>query len=89
MHLKKFFCLSSILTNNDIISAQGPGLKTGVEKGIFWSETGSEFREPGCKAPPKTPRSTPSTSGTHPRVTHLHFQAKTAEDYANSTLNIL
>ena len=26
---------------------QSPGLKTGVENGIFWSEVGSGFGEPG------------------------------------------
>ena len=36
-----------------------PGLKTGVENDIFWSETGSGFGEPGGATPPKIPRSTP------------------------------
>ena len=32
------FCLRSNLSNDDIISAQGPGLKTGNENG-FWKMT--------------------------------------------------
>ena len=72
---EEIFCLPSILTNNDIIFTLRPGLKTGVEKGIFWYEIGSEFWEPGGKTPPpRIPRSTPSTSGTHPCVTHRHFR---------------
>ena len=72
---EEIFCLPSIVTNNDIIFTLRPGLKTGVEKGIFWYEIGSEFWEPGGKTPPpRIPRSTPSTSGTHPCVTHRHFR---------------
>ena len=37
----------------------GPGLKTGVENGIFWSEIGSGFGESGGTPLPKIPRSTP------------------------------
>ena len=36
----EFFCLRSNLSNDNIISAQRPGLKTGVEDNIFWSEMG-------------------------------------------------
>ena len=36
-----------------------PGLKTGVENDIFWSEIGSRFGEPGSTSPPRIPRSTP------------------------------
>ena len=36
-----------------------PGLKTGVENGIFWSEIGSGFGDAGGTPPPKIPRSTP------------------------------
>ena len=39
----EFFCLRSNLSNDNIISAQSPGLKTGVEDNIFglkWAETG-------------------------------------------------
>ena len=36
-----------------------PGLKTGVENGIFWSEIGSGFGEPGGTPLPKIPRSVP------------------------------
>ena len=31
MHLKKLFCLRSILGNDDIVSALRPGLKKGVD----------------------------------------------------------
>ena len=36
-----------------------PGLKTGVENDIFWSEIGSGFGEPGGTSPPRIPRSNP------------------------------
>ena len=36
-----------------------PGLKTGVENDIFWSEIRSRFEEPGGTSPPRIPRSTP------------------------------
>jgi len=36
-----------------------PGLKTGVENGIFWSEIGCEFGVVSGTPPPKIPRSTP------------------------------
>ena len=55
----KCFCLRSNLSNDDIISAQNPGLKTGVENDIFWSEIGPGFGEPGGTPPPWVPRSTP------------------------------
>ena len=38
---------------------QSPGLKTGVENGIFWSEIGSGFGEPGGTPQPRIPRCTP------------------------------
>ena len=37
--------------------------KTGVENVIFWSETGSGFRETGGRPPPRIPRTTPSPQG--------------------------
>ena len=40
-----------------------PGLKTGVENGIFWSEIGSGFGDAGGTPPPKIPRSTPHPPG--------------------------
>ena len=59
MVLKKSFCWRSNLSNDDIISTYSksyngygfwmPGLKTGVENDIFWSEI----------SPPRIPRSTP------------------------------
>ena len=36
-----------------------PGLKTGVENGIFWFEIGSGFGDAGGTPPPKISRSTP------------------------------
>ena len=34
-------------------------MKTGVEDGMFWSEIGSGFGEPGGTPPPRIPRSNP------------------------------
>jgi len=36
-----------------------PGLKTGVENGIFWSEIWSGFGDAGGTPTPNIPRSTP------------------------------
>ena len=60
----KNFCLRSNLSNDNISSAERPGLKTGsgfqwcglktgVENDIFWSEIGSGFGEPGGTPPIK------------------------------------
>ena len=57
MSLKNFFCLRSNVSNV-IISAQRPGMKTGVENYIFWSEIGSGFEETDGTPPPRIPRST-------------------------------
>ena len=57
MDLKNFFCLRSNLSSDNIISANRPGLKTGVENCIFWSEIGSGFGD-GTPSP-RIPRSTP------------------------------
>ena len=43
MHLKNFFCLHSNLSNDEIISANRPGMKTGVENDIFWSSIQKVF----------------------------------------------
>ena len=52
MHLKKLFCLRSILSNDEIVSALRPGLKKGADfrgqfcrvwKMTFLSEIGSGF----------------------------------------------
>ena len=43
---------------NDDTIVQRTGLKTGVNNDIFWSEIGSEFGDPGGKAPPRIPWST-------------------------------
>ena len=59
MGLKNFFCLRSNLSNDDIISAWRPDLKTVVENDIFWSEIKSGFGEPGGTSLPRIPRSTP------------------------------
>ena len=66
----EFACLRSNLSNDNIISASRPGLKTGVDfmrsglktgaqNDIFWREIGSGFGEPGGTLPPRIPRSTP------------------------------
>ena len=52
---EEFFCLRFNLSNDKIISAHRPGLKTGVENYIFWSEIGSGFGEPGGKLPLEFP----------------------------------
>ena len=44
--------------NNETIS-QTPGLKTGVNNDILWSEMESEFGDPGGTPPPRIPWSTP------------------------------
>ena len=59
---EEFFCLRSNLSNDKIISAHRPGLKTSVENYIFWSEIGSGFGEQGGNPPPRIPRSTPRES---------------------------
>ena len=58
MDLNIFFCFRSNLCNYNTISALRPGLKTGMENYIIWSEIGSEFGEPGGIPPPRIPRST-------------------------------
>ena len=45
--LKNFFSLCSNPSEDNIISALRPSLKTGVENYIFWSEIRSGFGEPG------------------------------------------
>ena len=40
-----------------------PGLKTGVESDIFWSEIGSGFGKPGGTPQPRIPRNTPPGGG--------------------------
>ena len=49
---EKFFCLRSNLSNENLIYALRPGLKTGMDYYIFWSETESGFGES-----PRIPRS--------------------------------
>ena len=61
-----------------MISALRPGLKTGVENYIFWSEIGSGFGEPGVTPQPRIPRSTPGlVLQTNPRklsrIAHLYI----------------
>ena len=67
---EEFFCLRSNLSNDNIVSAERPGLKTGMDLEV-WSENGcgklhfflSEievgFGEPGSTPPQRIPRSTP------------------------------
>ena len=61
----EFFCLRSNLSNDNIISAQSPGLKTGVEDNIFglkWGEnrTAHPHQELPGVHPARGPFSTPS-----------------------------
>ena len=59
MDLNNFFVFrSNLCINYNIISALRPGLKTGMENYIIWSEIGSGFGEPGGIPPPRIPRST-------------------------------
>ena len=44
-----------------------PGLKTGVENAIFWSQIGSGFGEPGGTPPPTISRSNPAPHFIPPR----------------------
>ena len=53
---QELFCLLPNLSNDNIISALRPGLKTGVGNYIFWSEIWSGFGEPGGTFPPIIPR---------------------------------
>ena len=43
-----------------------PGLKTGVESDIFWSEIGSGFGKPGGTPQPRIPRNIPPGGGQSP-----------------------
>ena len=49
-----------------------PGLKTGVENGICWSEIGSGIGDSGGTPPPKIPRSTPPRGGGLKRALNPH-----------------
>ena len=54
----EFVCLpSNPVRNDNINSAERPGLKTGAENCIFCSEIGS-IGEPGGTPPPRIPRNT-------------------------------
>ena len=44
--------------------------ENGVENGMFWSEIGSGFGEPGGTPLPRIPRSTPSPRGIRPTCRH-------------------
>ena len=73
-NLRKLFCCCSNLSNDDgpnylharFENGYGfyrPGLKTGVENDIIWSEIESGFGEPGGTPSPRILRSTPSPTG--------------------------
>ena len=61
----EIFLLELWCKNDDLISTytrfdnqygfRTPGLKTGLENSVFWSEIGSGFGEPGGTPPPKIP----------------------------------
>ena len=56
----EFVCLrSNPVRNDNINSAERPGLKTGAENCIFWSEIGSRFGEPGRHTPTKNSQEYP------------------------------
>ena len=61
----EFFCLCSNLSNDDIISALRPGLKSGVENNSFWSEIGSGFGKQSSTPPPRIPKSIPQGLTVH------------------------
>ena len=63
--LEEFFCLRSNLSNDDIISALRPGLKSGVENNSFWSEIGSGFGKQSSTPPPRIPKSIPQGLTVH------------------------
>ena len=46
-----------------------------MENGMFWSEIGSGFKEPGGTKPPRIPRSTPSTLRTELPLYNISFDA--------------
>ena len=52
-----------------------PGLKTGVERDIFWSEIGSGSGKPGGTPQPRIPRNTPPGGGAEP-----YFLLRSQED---------
>ena len=53
-----------------------PGLKTGVESDIFWSEIGSGFGKPGGTPQPRIPRNTPPGGG----MAEPYFLLRSQED---------
>ena len=57
---ESFLCLHPNLCNDNIISAQRPGLKMGVDNYFFWSEIRSGFEEQGSTPPLRIPSSTPA-----------------------------
>ena len=67
------FCLRSNLSNDNIISAQRPGLKTGVENYTFWGLNWLGFEEPGGTSPPMIPRSTPPRDPLPPPNSNFAF----------------
>ena len=67
---EEFFCLRSNLSNDNKVSGQRPGLKTGMDFGdlvwkrvwkitFFLSDIEAGFGEPGGTPPQRIPRSTP------------------------------
>ena len=84
--LRHLFCCCSNLSNNDnFLKAspeneygfKRPGLKTGVNNDIFWSEIGSEFGKPGGTPLPRIPRSTSTgTWGSFSKVTIINWPGK-------------
>ena len=72
----KFVCLRSNLSNDNIISALRPGLKTGVENYIFWGLNWLGFEEPGGTSPPMILRNTPRGTPFPLQTLTLHLWTK-------------
>ena len=62
-----------------------PGLKTGVENDIFWSEIESGFGEPGSTSPPRIPRSTPRVTRAGKKISIFCLNGGGGESGAVST----
>ena len=76
----QLFYLRSNLNKDDIISYR-PGLKTGEEKDILKSETGSGFGEPGSTPPPRILRSTPPPPQVKMKGSHKETHSKLKANY--------
>ena len=78
MDLKKLWHNFLDTRSEDGFGFLRPGLKTGVESDIFWSEIGSGFGKPGGTPQPRIPRNTPpgGGGGAEPYFIHRSQQDK-------------